>query len=364
MTVYDAIVLGAGGMGSAALLALAERGVKVLGIEQHQVGHALGASHGATRLIRQAYFEHPDYVPLLKEVYGIWERIEREFGRRLFHKNGLVIYGPPDHVIMAGVQRASREHGIPLETMGSHAAFAVPAGMIGLLERGAGFLEVEACCIAMATLAKRAGAQLAEGECVTSWRETIDGVEVTTDRGTHRAARLVVCAGPWAAAQLPWLKERLSVHRVPLFWLKERGESLSFDQGAPCFAYCLESGFYYGVPAIDSRGVKVGRHVPGVKVAKPETVSRVVDAEDSAYITAFATQCLPHVDPTPIDHAVCMYTMTPDENFILDSRGRVHYAAGFSGHGFKFAALIGEIMADLALDGGTKRPIGFLRERW
>jgi len=236
------------------------------------------------------------------------------------------------------------------------------ADEVAVLEPGAGYLEVEACVVTQAELARRHGAVIHEHETVLAVAETESGVRVTTAGGVYEADELVITAGPWSARFLPWVAPRLSVHRVLLFWFPaptwRRADAL------PCFGFDREDGFYYGVPDVSGRGVKVGRHVPGERVADPAAVRREVTAEDRSPVERFVAACLPALARPATSAAVCMYTMTPDEHFVLDRVGRITYAAGFSGHGFKFAPVIGEALADLALEGRTALPVGFLKPRW
>lgn len=367
-TRFDVIVLGIGAMGSATAWRLAARGAKVLGLEQFFVGHALGSSHGESRLIRQAYFEHPNYVPLLRTAYNLWHELERETGRSLFHQNGVVIFGPKDGVIMQGVRHSSKVHGVKIvEYSAEKAATAFSAyrpspGHEALLEPGAGYLEVEACVIAQAEAARAHGAIIREQEAVTAIVPIPGGMRVSTDSGTYEATRLVVTAGAWSGRFLDSIKPQLKVHRVPLVWFAAEPR-YSVRTGLPCFGFELPEGFFYGVPAISDRGVKMGLHIPGTLVTNPATIDRSLTADDLKPLVDFIGHHLPGVTPVPLHHAICMYTMSPDEHFILDSKGSVTYAAGFSGHGFKFAPVIGDALADLALDGSTSLPIEFLRPR-
>lgn len=366
---FDVIVLGVGAMGSAACWRLAAEGVRVLGLEQHKIGHAYGSSHGETRLIRQAYFEHPAYVPLLRRAYTLWRDLEGTTGQSLFHQNGVVIFGPRDGVIMAGVRRSSEQYAIPVQAFDAKAAkaafdgFVPPQSYEALLEPGAGYLDVEACVVAQADAAKRCGAILKEHETVLAVDRRPSSVVVTTKSGQFEAAKLVITAGPWSAAFLPDVRARLAVHRTTLVWFAADSR-YDVGNGLPCFGFETPKGFFYGVPAVGKRGVKVGLHKPGDRVAKPEEIDRSLHPEDLAVLVDFVSACLPGVKPVPTDHAICMYTMSPDEHFIINTEDRVTYAAGFSGHGFKFAPVIGEILADLSVRGKTAHPIDFLRPRW
>ncbi len=370
MKTYDAIVVGMGAMGGAAAWQLAQRGQKVLGLEQFEIGHARGSSHGESRLIRQAYFEHPAYVPLLKRSYELWRDLEKHSGKALMHLNGLMIYGPPDGGrILPGVRTSSQQFGIKIQEFDAKEAataypdYTPPPGYLGILEPNAGFLLVEECVKAQAEAARRAGAEIRERIQVLAVREEADGVVVETNAGPCRAKKLVITAGAWSAGFLPRAAPHLKVHRVSLFWFEAKG-GLRAGGNQPCFGFDLPEGFFYGLPEVRRRGVKVGLHVPGDVVKDPLQVDRSTRDSDVLPLKRFVAACLTGLDPAPIEHVVCLYTMTPDEHFIVDRQGRITYAAGFSGHGFKFSPVIGEVLADLATAGETRQPVDFLRYRW
>lgn len=369
---HDVIVLGIGAMGSATCRELARRGARVLGIEQFSLGHALGSSHGATRLIRQAYFEEPRYVPLLKRVYPVWDAISAEAGTTLFHRTGLLILAPPGGgASLIGVRRSAEQHGIAIQLVDESALgrefpqFRPGPGTTGIFEPGAGYLEVESCVIAMAQQAEAAGAELHFGETVAQWHADGTDVTVTTDRETYRAKRLVVTAGAWSSRLLAELGLPLRVLRVPQFWFPAPAETL---QTIPCFAFDGPESFLYGFPPLPGLGMKMGDHHPKeTLVADPSAVDRNVYPADLTRLTRCIRDFLPGVSPEPRAWSVCMYTMTPDEHFLLDRHPHhenVVFAAGFSGHGFKFAPVIGEILADLSEHGQTPFDIGFLRLRF
>ncbi len=366
----DVIVLGLGAMGSAALWQLAKRGLKVLGLEQYEIGHLRGSSHGESRLIRKAYWEHPSYVPLLERSYELWRELERDTGKSLLHLRGLVIYGPQSGgTILPGVRVSVEKHGLSVQALGEQEAkaaypgYAPPPGYIGILEPGAGYLDVEDCVKAQAEAALAAGAEI-QAQCeVLSVDEKPGGVLVKTRKGTFEADQLVIAAGAWNPRWLPRVAPKLKVHRVSLFWFRP-GKETAPGSALPCFGFDLPEGFFYGLPALGPRGLKVGLHLPGEVVADPKAVDRSTRPEDVLPVRRFVEQCLPGVDPHPIEHAVCMYTMTPDEHFVVDREGRVSYAAGFSGHGFKFATVMGEVLAELATTGKSRHPVDFLRYRW
>lgn len=366
---YDVIVLGVGGMGSAACHSLARRGMKVLGLEQYALGHGLGSSHGDTRLIRMAYFEEERYVPLVKRAYDLWDELSAATGKTLLHRSGLLIMGPESGgATLPKLLAAAGKHDVRVEILSArelgerYPQFRPGDGYRGVFEPGAGYLEVENCVLAMAGRARELGAEIRENERVLDWSATASEVTVRTGAATYRAAKLVVTAGPWAGACLRDVGLPLTVLRVPQMWF----DAPAALEGAPAFAFDRPEGFLYGFPRRNGRIKMADYHPPTEEVADPASVDRSLRPADSAKVARCITECLPGVVPTPARASVCLYTMTPDENFVIDLHPRhenVAFAAGFSGHGFKFATVMGECLADLVATSSTALPIGFLRRR-
>jgi len=368
---FDVVVVGLGGIGGSAAFHAAARGARVLGLDPWPIGHALGSSHGQTRLIRLAYFEHPDYVPLLLRSWDLWRDLERRSTRRLLEESGLLMAGPPDGEVITGAIRSADLHGLPIERLTAAEAtarwpqFRLPAAWTAVHERRAGFLHVEACVAAHAAAAEAAGATLETGSRVLDWRCDDAGVVVLTDRGTVHADRLVLAPGPWAGGLLRLPRVPLVVLRKSLFWYRpDHDDRASWTAGAvPCFAFDAPTGFFYGFPALDGRGVKIAEHSGGHVVSDPLTVDRGIDGAERRRVEAINAAHLPRLGTTLADHTVCLYTMSPDRHFLVGrhpDHDRVVVAAGFSGHGFKFASVVGEALADLVVDDGTSLPIGFL----
>jgi sarcosine oxidase len=359
--VTDVIVLGVGGMGSAACLHLARRGLRVTGIEQFEIGHARGSSHGQSRILRKAYFEHPSYVPLLERAYQLWAELGAEAGKPLYHRTGIVYLTPPQSELIRGVRHSAELHRIPLRELDSAPPFRLPEGFVAHLEPEAGWLEVEACVHAQAALAVRLGARIATGERALSWSAGPLGVEVVTDRATHRAERLVIAGGAWSEGLLRELKLPLTVLRKLMSWF----EAGAAYEPAPCFFYDLPEGMFYGFPRTGGL-LKLAEHTGGTPLSDPAALALDPALEEAERASRFVRAWLPGVKPAPSLQAACMYTMTPDANFLVDvhpQHPNVCFAAGFSGHGFKFAPVIGEVLADLACAGDTRHPIEFLRAR-
>jgi len=366
---YDSIVIGTGGVGSAALYHLARRGDRVLGIERFAPGHDRGSSHGDTRLIRFAYFEHPDYVPLLRRADELWSALAARRPERIRMRTGLLQVGPEGGRVISGVLASARDHAIAIEELGAREipkrfpGLKVPSGMSGVYEHGAGFLRVEECVLAHVAEATGRGATIAAGECAVSWRVENGIAIVRTDRGEFEAERLVITAGAWANDLLATLDIPLVVKRKPLFWCRTDNHDHHVDRGFPAFLYELDDAIFYGFPALDARGVKLAEHSGGEIVADPLAVDRSERAADRERVKQLATRCLKGLSNEITDHVVCLYTMTPDEHFVVDrhpAHPQVVFAAGLSGHGFKFASVLGEALADLSLDGRARVPLRFL----
>ena len=369
METYDAIVLGAGGVGSAALYHLAHRGARVLGIDRFCPPHDRGSTHGTTRVIRQAYFEHPDYVPLVLESYRLWRDLEQQVGRQLLCETGLIEVGRADGVVVPGVLRAAEEHGLEVEKLSAPEVeqrwpgIRVPDEMVGVDEPAAGYLLVEDCVRAHLEAAAAAGAKLLTETVVHEWSATDDAVRVRTSAGEFTAAALVIAAGPWAGTLLADLQLKLSVLRKSLFWFACDEPQYDVAAGFPVFLFELPAGVFYGFPKIDDRGVKVAEHTGGQAVDDPADVNRQIDPAEARAVGEFLAAHLPGVSRRVADHAVCLYTMSPDEHFIVDrhpAHANVVFAAGLSGHGFKFTPALGLALANLAHVGTTDLPIGFL----
>lgn len=369
---WDLIVIGAGAVGSAAMWRAATRGLRVLGLDRFPAGHDRGSSHGRTRIIRQAYFEHADYVPLLLRAYDLWAELEAARGEKLLHQTGLLQVGPADGFVVPGVLASAARHGLAVEALTAaecrkrFPAFRVPDECCAAFEKKAGYLPVERCVIAQIDEAIRQGASLESGVAVHGWQEHADRVAVTTDRGTFSADRVIVTAGAWANDLLRELGVPLIVRRKPQFWFATRDASYDVDRGTPAYLYETPRGVFYGFPRLDEHGVKVAEHSGGDEVADPLNVDRTLHVADLMRVQEFTGIHLLLLGQEMSEHKVCMYTMTPDEHFIVDrypDSERIAFAAGLSGHGFKFAPVLGEALTQLALDVRSDLPIEFLSLR-
>lgn len=367
-TPYDVIVLGLGAMGGAAAYHLARRGYRVLGLDAFPRGHTHGSSHGHSRIIRQAYHEAPDYIPLIQRAYGLWRELEAESGRRLLHVNGGLIIGDPIGRTVVGTATSARLHGLPYEPLSPtevgarFPGFRLSEDLVAILEPQAGYLAAAECQTAHLDLAAAHGADCHHAEPVCHWDVDGAGVRVETDRAVYRADRLVVAAGPWSRDVLKALRLPLVVLRiVNAHFAPVRPELYDVD-ACPIFSLLVPEGHYYGVPGPADVGLKIGRG-DSAEVCTPDTIRRDVAADEIAMFRRVLDRYLPGADGALRSSLTCMYTMSPDKHFIVDrhpAHEQVALACGFSGHGFKFAPVIGEVLADLATQGRTAHPVGFL----
>ncbi len=366
---YEVVVVGCGGVGSAALASLARAGAKVAGIEQFSPGHDRGSSHGETRIIRLSYFEHPAYVPLLRRAYDLWAELEQRSGEELYLETGLLQVGPADGVVVPGVLRSAAEHGLEVQELDSDGVrrrfpgFVADPDHRAVFEARAGVLRVEACVLAQLAEARAHGAELRCEESVRAIELDSEGATLRTDRGVLRARRVIVTAGPWAGGLLKELGLPLQVLRKSLFWIRTEDAAYGAESGAPAFFFETSDGMYYGFPSLGTGEVKVAEHTGGAWVADPREVDREVWPQEEGRLRDFLGTHLPGVNGPRTRHAACLYTKTPDEHFFVgEAPGtpQLLVAAGLSGHGFKFVPALGEHLADLALERAPRLDMDFL----
>ena len=356
MTAYDVAVLGLGGVGSAAAAELARRGLSVLGVDRYAPGHDRGASHGESRIIRSAYFEGATYVPLVRRAEQRWRALEAETGRALLRITGGLYVGRPDCELVAGSLRSAREHGVQHEILdAAELRRRIPVmrpddDEDAVLEPGAGVLHPERGVLAHLDVARRYGADLRHGEPAARWEATARGVRLVTATGVHEAGALVVAAGAWSAGLLADLRIPLRVERRVQHWFApaERGWS-----DAPVWIWQRPDGVTpYGFPLIGG-ACKLGLHDPPEEqpTVDPGALDRVVTAAEVAGVQHLLDPLLPSLASAEhVRSAACTYTLTPDEHFVVDrhpEHPHVAVAAGFSGHGYKFTPVLGELLADL-----------------
>jgi sarcosine oxidase len=371
---YDVIVVGLGAMGSASVYSLTRPGPRprrVLGIDRFAPPHALGSSHGRTRIIREAYFEHPAYVPVVRRAFDLWRELERSIGRPLYRKTRGLTIGPEDGTIVRGARASAAAFKVPhqiLSAAGVHRQFPglQPLDdMIGVLEERAGVLFPEDCITAMLARATRAGAELKRDEAVVSWEAADDGVRVTTTAGEYRARQLVLAGGAWMGHLVPELAGVLRVVRQPIHWFEPASHD---EQFAPerCPVTLWEYGpnrVFYTLPDFGD-GVKAGVHYEGHSVA-PDHVDRHTSMAEDAQATDLLRRFMPHAKGRLRESQVCLYTNTPDLHFIVDVHPahpkHVVVVSACSGHGFKFATAVGEIVTDLVTGAAPRYDLSMFR---
>ena len=368
----DVIVVGLGAMGSAALYHLAQRGVRVVGLDRFAPPHALGSTHGLSRIIRESYYEHPRYVPLVQRAYDLWAELERRSARRLFYQTGGLMIGDADGVLVAGALRSAREHGLAHEMLTAkevHArfpGFVLPSEMSGFFEPRAGVLDPEGCVDAHLQLAVAAGAEVRSNEPIREWNVKGGRVRVVTEHGTYDAARLAFCAGAWNPALIDDSSISLRVERQIMHWFTPaRTPELFAPARCPIAMteYAPDRIFYFVPDSGD--GVKAAIHHEG-EVTDPDAVRREVTQEDVAPVTRLLRQYLPNAAGPLRGSATCLYTNTSDGHFLLAPHARheeVLIVSACSGHGFKFASAIGEAVADLTMSLPRPDLIPFGRQR-
>jgi sarcosine oxidase len=346
---------------------LARRGLSIAGVDQFAPPHSLGSSHGQTRIIRKAYFEHPDYVPLLHRAWSLWDELQQETGRTLLHPRPLVMTGPPQSEVVAGARRAAAEHQLPLENLSAaecmqrFPTLVVPDSHDVAVESSAGILMCDDIVDAHLELAESLGALCLLDEPVRKIQSTPEGARILTDKYTIEAATAVVTCGAWTASLLPDYRRWIRIVRKTVFWHPAEAPYWAVED-SPIFLQDLPQGQFYGLPAVDGGMIKVGEHTGGESVDTPEAVCRDVSEADRRPIEQYVAGHLKHVQRHPDLAAVCLYSMSPDGHFLFDSdpdRSLV-VAAGFSGHGFKFTGILGSAAADLVISGRTDLPVSFL----
>jgi len=367
---FNTIVVGVGGMGSATCYELAKRGKRVLGLEQYDIPHDLGSSHGHTRIIRLAYYEDPSYVMLLHRSYELWEEIELVSDEHLLHITGSIDAGPADSWVFKGSWQSCIEHNLPHEVLTGQElsrrfpGYQLPYNTMALYQPKGGFLTPERCIVAYVWAAQKHGAEIHGRERVLDWEPIPDGVRVTTTRDIYEADSLVITAGAWNYKIVDYLDGLAVPERQVLAWLQPTRPEYFTAEQFPVFNVLVEEGRYYGFPVHSVPGFKFGKYHHFQEFGDPELIDREEHDYDEAMLREFAMRYFPDGCGPTMSLASCMFTNTVDGHFIIDQHPiypQISFAAGFSGHGFKFASVIGEIMADLAERGDTRHNIELFR---
>lgn len=368
----DVIIVGLGAMGSAAAYHLAKHGKSILGLDRFTPPHASGSSHGKTRIIREAYFEHPLYVPLIQRAYELWAELEGESGDKLFQQTGGLMMGRPDSAVVAGARRSAEEHRLRHEILCAHdVRLRFPAlhpadDMIAVWEPRAGILFPERCVEAHLTLARRRGAELHFDEPVLRWQRDGEGVRVFTNRDEYGAGQLLLTTGSWITSFVAELRLPLTVERQIQFWFEPKSPARFQPDRCPIHIWEHEPGkYFYGFPDL-GEGVKVAGHHEG-KTVDPDSIDRVVAPDEVEGMRAIVRRFLPDADGPLRSAVVCMYTNTPDGHFFIDrhpAHPQVLIASPCSGHGFKFSSVVGEVLAELLVKDRTQFDLDLFRARF
>lgn len=367
---YDVIVVGVGGMGSATVYELASRGLRVLGLERFDIPHDMGSSHGVHRIIRMAYFEDPSYVPLLRRAYERWRELEQACGEPLLYITGGVDAGPEDGEVFAGSLQSCVEHDLAHEVLtsaelsGRFPGLRIPPASMAVYQPDGGFVLAERSIVAHVVGAMERGADVRAREPVLEWSSDGDRVRVETARGSYEAGALVVTGGAWAGPLLPSLHHLVVPERQVLGWFQPSNPPIFGPDRFPVVIGDFDEGLYYALPVFGIPGVKFGRFHHRDETTTADDLNRECDHEDEALLRAGLGRYFPEADGPVMSMKACMFTNTPDRHFIIDAlpdAPNVFVAAGFSGHGYKFCGVIGEIMADLATRGETPHDISLFR---
>jgi len=367
---YDVIVLGIGGMGSAAAFHLARRGQRVLGLERFDIPHSMGSSHGLTRIIRLAYYESPKYVPLLHRAYENWREAERLFGEQLLFVTGSIDAGPPDSAVFQGSLASCAEHGLPHEVLDGEEVnarlpgYALPSSHRAVFQPEGGFIASERAIVAHVTLAQAHGADIRARERVLGWEPWRDGVRVTTERGSYQAGRLVVSAGAWIGQFVAPLVRAAVPERQVLGWFQPDDPALFRPDRFPVFNALFDEGRYYGLPIWGMPGLKIGRYHHLGETVDPDAMNRDCTQADEALLRGAVQRYFPRAGGATMGMAPCLFTNTSDEHFVIDTLPecrQVVVASPCSGHGYKFCSVIGEILADLAMTGESVFDLSLFR---
>ncbi|WP_135536856.1 N-methyl-L-tryptophan oxidase [Halostella pelagica] len=363
---FEVIVIGMGGMGTATTYHLARRGIDVLGLEQYDIPHSKGSSHGSTRVIRKAYHEDASYVSLLHRAYELWEQLETERDERLLYKTGSVSAGPPTSELVTGATEACEEHSLPYDKLSAGElservpGFELPDGFEAVYQPDGGFVDAQNSVVAHVERAHAHGAEIHGREAVEGWQSTTDGVRVTTEKGSYSADRLVISAGAWTGELVETDDFSLSPERQALAWIQPEKPDLFSIDSFPAFGVSDGENLHYGTPVYGVPGVKIGRHHHFEQDVDPDEMDREPTDRDERVLRDFADSYLRDGAGPTMGLKTCIYTNSPDENFVIDrlpNHSNVVVAGGFSGHGYKFASVVGEIAADLAADGTTSHDI-------
>ena len=367
---YDVIVVGVGGMGSSASFHLAQRGLRVLALEQFNIPHALGSSHGITRIIRLGYYEDPSYTPLVRRALELWKELQTHVDERLYYETGSIDAGASGDLTFEGSLSACKLHNLPYEILDSQQveqrfpAYKLPKNSFSVFQRDGGFLLPERCIVSHVMAAQALGAQIQAREEVLEWNTTPNGVRVLTNQGTYEAGQLVFTAGAWMGELVREMGLFTKVERQVLGWFQPLVRDIFSPTKFPVFNLQVPEGRYYGLPEFSVPGFKLGRYHHLDEGIAPKDLSQICSKEDELVLRDIVAKYFPMGNGATMALAPCMFTNTVDEHFIIDrhpDHSQVLMVSPCSGHGFKFCSVVGEVVADLVEKGSTKHDISLFK---
>ncbi len=367
---YDVIVVGVGGMGSAATFHLAKRGLKVLALEQFNIPHNLGSSHGITRIIRLCYYEDPSYVPILQRSFELWRELQVHVDQRLLYETGSIDAGAEGTLTFEGSLSSCKLHGLKHEVLNSQElkkrfpAYELPNDIRAVYQQDGGFLLPEKCIVAHVMAAQAFGADIRARESVKSWTPTSQGVRVESTQGTYEAEQIVFTAGAWIGQLLPKMGSFTRVERQVLGWFQPLEQKIFKPDLFPVFNMQVSEGRYYGLPEFEVPGFKLGRYHHLDQQINPQDLNPSCSEGDESILRTFVAKYFPKANGPTMALAPCMFTNTFDEHFIIDEdpeHSQVLIVSPCSGHGFKFCSVVGEITADLVQKRRTDLDISLFR---
>lgn len=369
MNTYDLIILGCGGIGSAAFYNANQAGLKTLCIDQYELLHPHGGTHGETRAFRKAYYDDPNYIPILKKAYLEWKKLNNISTTKIFEEHGVLEIGLPDSTMVKDAVACSEKYNIPIQILtkkemnSRYPDFYIPDEMIGIFQAQAGFLYIDNCIKQFIKTEPSSNSKVVTNEKVISWEVDKDQtIHIKTNKQKYTSKYLIIAAGVWTKEILNSLNLPITILQKKLFWTDVKNNSYSSKNNSPCFAYHLPEGIFYGFPAV-SDYIKVARHTGGLKLATPEENSTTTENEELDSIQKFVHQYLTKANLTKTKQASCLYDNTPDKQFILDhhpDHPQIAFIAGLSGHGYKMCNVLGEILVDLVTKNKTEFDISFL----
>jgi len=366
---FDVVVMGLGIMGISALYHLSKKKIKVCGIEQYAPGHSKGSSHGETRIIRKAVFEGVDYYPIINRSYEIWKILEKETKKELLSKCGTLIIGDKNSSIIRGTKDVYNKYGLKYNLLNQKklgnkfSMFSLKNKQVSIFDPEGGFLHAEKCIKAFQDQALKNGVKIFENEKIISWEGSDSEIIVKTDKREFKTKKLIITVGPWAKSEMESLGVKLKIIRKILFWYNIQKPNNYIEGKFPVFLYEEGKNDVYGFPIINKQSMKIAQHFGGHEIDSADEVNRSLSERDEQNLKEIINELIPELKLSISNHSVCMYSMTEDENGIIDRHPKnknVIIGTGFSGHGFKFSAAFGEILMNLALNKKVPFNIDFL----